>query len=43
MVSSVILGMLCLHLFCFCLMFRLISARLHCKKKVHRGIAWSRA
>lgn len=32
MVTTVILGMLCLHLLCFCLMFFLISTRLHGKK-----------
>nr|WP_244193803.1 GGDEF domain-containing protein [Bordetella genomosp. 12] len=32
LVASVILGMLCLHLFCFCLMFKLISTRLHGRK-----------
>jgi diguanylate cyclase (GGDEF)-like protein len=29
MVATVILGMLCVHLLCFCLMFWLISTRLH--------------
>lgn len=32
MVASVILGMLCVHLFCFCAMFLLISRRLRDKK-----------
>ncbi|MBE8716534.1 GGDEF domain-containing protein [Cellvibrio polysaccharolyticus] len=32
MVTTVILGMLCLHLLCFCVMFLLISTRLHGKK-----------
>lgn len=32
MVATVILGMLCVHLFCFCVMFYLISTRLHGKK-----------
>lgn len=32
MVATIILGMLCVHLFCFCLMFVLISTRLHGKK-----------
>jgi diguanylate cyclase (GGDEF)-like protein len=32
MVTTVILGMLCLHLICFCVMFLLISTRLHGKK-----------
>ena len=32
MVATVILGMLCVHLMCFCVMFMLISRRLHGKK-----------
>lgn len=32
MVATVILGMLCVHLLCFCVMFYLISTRLHGKK-----------
>lgn len=32
MVTTVILGMLCVHLLCFCVMFFLISTRLHGKK-----------
>ena len=32
MVATVILGMLCVHLLCFCVMFMLISRRLHGKK-----------
>lgn len=32
MVATVILGMLCVHLFCFCIMFMLISTRLQGKK-----------
>ena len=32
MVASVILGMLCVHLLCFCAMFLLISRRLRDKK-----------
>lgn len=32
MVATVILGMLCVHLLCFCVMFHLISTRLHGKK-----------
>lgn len=32
MVTTVILGMLCVHLLCFCLMFLLISTRLNGKK-----------
>lgn len=32
MVTTVIIGMLCVHLFCFCLMFFLISTRLNGKK-----------
>ena len=31
MVTTVILGMLCVHLLCFCVMFLLISARLNGK------------
>lgn len=32
MVASVVLGMLCVHLLCFCVMLYLISTRLHGKK-----------
>lgn len=32
MVATVILGMLCVHLLCFCVMFLLISTRLHGQK-----------
>lgn len=32
MVATVVVGMLCVHLFCFCLMFFLISTKLHGKK-----------
>ena len=32
MVATIILGMLCVHLLCFCVMFMLISRRLHGKK-----------